>query len=113
MLAYAHSGLFTRALRALSCVATQLCSACSPLSHFLIVSAGGQTAEIKNGRLAMIGFSGMLHHALITHKGPIDQIMSADFVSTPSRVSPPHVTLLPHVPPASLPPAYFFVALFL
>ena len=42
-----------------------------------------QNAEVKNGRLAMIGFSGMLHHALITHKGPIDQIMSADFVSTP------------------------------
>ena len=40
-----------------------------------------QSAEVKNGRLAMIGFSGMLHHALITHKGPIDQIMSADFVS--------------------------------
>ena len=40
-----------------------------------------QNAEVKNGRLAMIGFSGMLHHALITHKGPIDQIMSADFVS--------------------------------
>merc|ERR1719329_232514 len=31
-----------------------------------------------------IGFSGMLHHALITHKGPIDQIMSADFYPTTS-----------------------------
>ena len=30
------------------------------------------------------GFSGMLHHALITHKGPIDQIMSADFYPTDS-----------------------------
>lgn len=50
-----------------------------------------QNAEVKNGRLAMIGFSGMLHHALITHKGPIDQIMSADFVSTPPTYpSDPH-----------------------
>ena len=43
-----------------------------------------QTAEVKNGRLAMIGFSGMLHHALITHKGPIDQIMTQDFYPTVS-----------------------------
>jgi len=43
-----------------------------------------KNAEVKNGRLAMIGFSGMLHHALITHKGPIDQIMSADFYPTTS-----------------------------
>jgi hypothetical protein len=47
-------------------------------------AASLQRAEVMNGRLAMIGFSGMLHHALITHKGPIDQIMSADFVRTPS-----------------------------
>ena len=33
----------------------------------------------------MIGFSGMLHHALITHKGPIDQIMTSDFVSLPPK----------------------------
>jgi hypothetical protein len=32
----------------------------------------------------MIGFSGMLHHALITHKGPIDQIMTQDFYPTVS-----------------------------
>merc|ERR1719253_2529842 len=43
-----------------------------------------KTAEVKNGRLAMIGFSGMLHHALITHKGPIDQIMTQDFYPTVS-----------------------------
>jgi len=43
-----------------------------------------KTAEVKNGRLAMIGFSGMLHHALITHKGPIDQIMTSDFYPTTS-----------------------------
>jgi len=48
----------------------------------------------------MIGFSGMLHHALITHKGPIDQIMSADFVRTPSPCPffLPDTLLPPHLP---------------
>lgn len=34
-----------------------------------------------NGRLAMIGFSGMLHHAILTKQGPIQQIVESNFVS--------------------------------
>ncbi len=33
-----------------------------------------------NGRLAMIGFSGMLHHAILTKQGPITQIVEQNFV---------------------------------
>ena len=33
-----------------------------------------QLIELKNGRLAMIAFSGMLHHYFITGKGPIQFI---------------------------------------
>ncbi|KAJ1484640.1 light harvesting complex protein 3 precursor [Baffinella frigidus] len=36
-------------------------------------------AEIMNGRLAMIGFSGMLHHAILTKMGPFEQIASQTF----------------------------------
>eukprot|EP00286_Rhodomonas_abbreviata_P023275 CAMPEP_0181303206 /NCGR_PEP_ID=MMETSP1101-20121128/8424_1 /TAXON_ID=46948 /ORGANISM="Rhodomonas abbreviata, Strain Caron Lab Isolate" /LENGTH=211 /DNA_ID=CAMNT_0023408743 /DNA_START=18 /DNA_END=653 /DNA_ORIENTATION=+ len=36
-------------------------------------------AEVRNGRLAMIGFSGMLHHAILTKQGPIEQIVSQNF----------------------------------
>lgn len=38
-----------------------------------------KTAEIKNGRLAMIGIGGMIHHALITHQGTIEQLRSGNF----------------------------------
>jgi len=37
-------------------------------------------AEVMNGRLAMIGFSGMLHHAILTKQGPITQIIEQNFV---------------------------------
>merc|ERR1711966_31111 len=37
------------------------------------------TAEVMNGRLAMIGFSGMLHHAILTKQGPIQQIVESNF----------------------------------
>ena len=33
-----------------------------------------ELAEIKNGRLAMIAIGGMVHHYLITGKGPIELI---------------------------------------
>ncbi|EKX48559.1 Light-harvesting Chl a protein 5 [Guillardia theta CCMP2712] len=33
-----------------------------------------ELAEIKNGRLAMIAFSGIIHHYFITGKGPIELI---------------------------------------
>jgi light-harvesting complex I chlorophyll a/b binding protein 4 len=39
-------------------------------------------AEIRNGRLAMIGFSGMLHHSLLTKTGPIQQIMEQNYYPT-------------------------------
>jgi len=35
-----------------------------------------QLVELKNGRLAMIATSGMLHHYFITGKGPIQLIFS-------------------------------------
>ena len=35
-----------------------------------------QLVEIKNGRLAMIAVSGMLHHYFITGKGPIQLIFA-------------------------------------
>nr|7Y7B_5 Chain 5, ACPI-5 [Chroomonas placoidea]7Y8A_5 Chain 5, ACPI-5 [Chroomonas placoidea] len=34
-----------------------------------------ELAEIKNGRLAMIGIGGMVHHYLLTGKGPIGTIV--------------------------------------
>merc|ERR1712216_630685 len=49
----------------------------NPMEAFYQCPAAGW-AQI----FAMIGFSGMLHHALITHKGPIDQIMTQDFYPT-------------------------------
>ncbi|EKX33755.1 light-harvesting Chl a protein 3 [Guillardia theta CCMP2712] len=39
-------------------------------------------AEVKNGRLAMIGFGGMLHHALLTKMGPFQQIAEQKFYPT-------------------------------
>nr|7Y7B_4 Chain 4, ACPI-4 [Chroomonas placoidea]7Y8A_4 Chain 4, ACPI-4 [Chroomonas placoidea] len=38
-----------------------------------------EVAEIKNGRLAMIGLGGMIHHSLLTKQGAIEQIMSQNF----------------------------------
>ena len=38
-----------------------------------------KVAEIKNGRLAMIGVGGMVHHAIITKQGPIQQILEQNF----------------------------------
>lgn len=37
-----------------------------------------------NSRLAMIGFSGMLHHAILTKQGLIQQIFEQNFVRTAS-----------------------------
>jgi len=37
-------------------------------------------SEVKNGRLAMIACGGMIHHALITHQGPITQIQQGHFI---------------------------------
>jgi hypothetical protein len=36
-----------------------------------------QLAEIKNGRLAMIGIGGIVHHYLLTGKGPIQTLTGA------------------------------------
>jgi hypothetical protein len=33
-----------------------------------------QLAEIKNGRLAMLGIGGIMHHYFITGKGPVQLI---------------------------------------
>ena len=38
-----------------------------------------ELAEIKNGRLAMLGFSGMIHGNFITGKGPIAALTSLDW----------------------------------
>lgn len=38
-----------------------------------------KTAEIKNGRLAMIAIGGFIHHALITHQGTIAQLKAGNF----------------------------------
>jgi hypothetical protein len=42
---------------------------CSLLNFFRSCSL--QLAEIKNGRLAMLAISGIVHHYFITGKGPI------------------------------------------
>ena len=38
-----------------------------------------ELAEIKNGRLAMLGFAGIIHGAFITGKGPISTLTSLDW----------------------------------
>eukprot|EP00961_Rhodomonas_salina_P216521 2924804-Rhodomonas_salina.2 len=38
-----------------------------------------ELAEIKNGRLAMLGFGGMIHGCFITGKGPIGALTSMDW----------------------------------
>jgi len=42
--------------------------------HFVQKLARRQLVELKNGRLAMLATSGMLHHYFITGKGPIELI---------------------------------------
>jgi len=44
------------------------------LFHFVQKLARRQLVELKNGRLAMLATSGMLHHYFITGKGPIELI---------------------------------------
>ena len=44
------------------------------LSGKLQALARRQLVELKNGRLAMIATSGMLHHYFLTGKGPIELI---------------------------------------
>jgi hypothetical protein len=44
------------------------------LSRKLQALARRQLVELKNGRLAMIATSGMLHHYFLTGKGPIELI---------------------------------------
>lgn len=39
-----------------------------------------QTAEIKNGRLAMIAIGGLLHQEFLTQMTPIQQILSGKFL---------------------------------
>eukprot|EP00960_Hanusia_phi_P031433 749283-Hanusia_phi.AAC.3 len=38
-----------------------------------------ELAELKNGRLAMLGFSGMIHGSFITGKGPINALLTLDW----------------------------------
>jgi len=42
--------------------------------YFVQKLARRQLVELKNGRLAMLATSGMLHHYFITGKGPIELI---------------------------------------
>lgn len=40
------------------------------------------TAEIKNGRLAMIAVGGMIHHSLLTGKGALAQINAGEWFNS-------------------------------
>jgi hypothetical protein len=44
------------------------------ISNFYDLLGSLQLAEIKNGRLAMLAIGGIVHHYLITGKGPIQLI---------------------------------------
>ena len=46
-------------------------SGCGHLSGKSDKMARKQLVEIKNGRLAMLAVSGIVHHTLITGKGPL------------------------------------------
>jgi len=41
-----------------------------------------QTAEIKNGRLAMIAMGAFFHQNLLTNQGVIEQLKSHNFIPT-------------------------------
>lgn len=53
------------------------CVAATRLTLLRRVLCRLQLAEIKNGRLAMIAIGGIVHHYLITGKGPVQLLTGA------------------------------------